>query len=203
MAETAQQIADKLIALEYSDLALPRVDQVDGQGFAGLSGGIVTAARALDVVRQPDQHRIYRFEDLEMLLALRRVDAGRIPFVIVLIAVNRQGWRVTGAFRLRFDDPGQLDQVSASPALAFGTFLARYGAQFNTGNGERSLFVPIASFPAGSWTGNPADLFRLLAIDMSTPGAAHLHFRVPAADEPLKLGWPFVVRTADYAAAER
>lgn len=202
MPESAQQIAAKLVALQYEE-PLPAVTQVDGPGFSALSAGIVTTSRAREIVQAPDEYRIYRFEKLEMMLASRRVDNAHIPFVIGVIAVNRKGvWTITAAFRLRFDDAGELSRVAACPELAFATFLERYGAEFNTGNG-RALFVPVASFPPGSWTGNPADLFTLVGIDTSVPGAAHLHFKVPAAGEPLKLGWPFVVRTADYSSAER
>src|SRR4051794_39679962 len=91
---------------------LPDVDQVEGHGFEGLSGGIVRANQALDIVQNPDAFRLYEYEGTQFLLATRRVDRGRVPFVQLAVAVTREGWRVTGAFRMRVEDADELARLA-------------------------------------------------------------------------------------------
>jgi hypothetical protein len=198
--EAITEVLDVLALVEADDAELPAVDQVEGEGYEGMSGGVIRSHHALNAIQNPDAFTVYRFEDHEAVPATRRV-AGKRRSVVIAIAVRRdEGWRVTAAYRLREDDDERLDDLVGSPPLAFGTFLSRYGRTLIVGE-RHVLFAPVATLPPNALSDFDTVLSEL-GIDRSTPGLLHTVVTVPNPDEPTKFVWLFAIDAEAYRAEQ-
>jgi hypothetical protein len=160
--------------------------------FRAESAEIVRPAHAAEAFLDPDGLSVFDFEGFEFSLATRRIEMGREPYTLLVIAFRQPGERkqLSLAFRVFDDDNGA---TPADPEDCLDVLLRRHGLVVTVGD-QAGLLVQRARLKVGS--AGPSTLIRISDSDADRAIVSAL-VRIDGAGSA-DLAWVFAIDRDNY-----